>query len=251
MGYYDIEPTRSVEILGKDPPGYRGLAQLDILVQAGSYHPIWIKSYRWKRQGEKPDARTRKFYSWWRTILRDRKHPQFKKIANQLVKELYKYYKVPVKLGKRLIQARLAWIIEREKHRGIEGALNDAGKWVEKAIEDVGKGLVEVVKAVGPVVADIIPGAGPLIKQGLKVLNDAQAGIKGAVDKVKTIARGVDKGIPEALKSMDALKAARLLQKQINGEVPPAPGAVAIDKARLLKAASAKGYALLDVRNKR
>lgn len=266
--------SEPIVVIGADPPGFEGLAQLFRLIHGNHYRPFWarvskgvpweidpfwrkkkIKTYRRKNKttyrAVAPDKRTKRFGRLQAKYIRDLKDSNYKKYGKkyiaEITRDLKKYYRVPQKLIDKYWQNRLGWAKMRESKRGVEGAVNEAKKFVDKAAKEIGKGLEAVVKVVGPIVADIIPGAGPLIKRGLGLLDDAQKGVQGAIDKVKNIEAAAKAGDPKAKKELDALKASRRVQMQVRGEAPPAPGAVAIDKARLVKEADARGYALLQL----
>ena len=92
----------------------------------------------------------------------------------------------------------------------------------KKLFKGIGKGLASVAKIVGPAIATVVPGSGPIVAAGLKVLKSAQRGDRKSKLKIAKIKLAAAQGNPRALKSMDALLAAREVQKNVKAEGPPA-----------------------------
>lgn len=87
----------------------------------------------------------------------------------------------------------------------------------KKMFRKIGKGLASVAKAIGPSIATFVPGSGPIVAAGLKVLKGSQKGDRKSRLKIARIKAGAARGDPAAIKSLDALLAAREIQKQVKG----------------------------------
>lgn len=180
-------------LIGADPPGLEGLAQLRRMMAGKSYRTFWLKKNhtvpKYNKYGMpqilKPRASygqnklTKYLKDYYAKLRRETDKKKLADIEKRIVHALPKYFGVPVKLAEALFQKRVAYAKVQAKERK------------EKALK-----VVKAVAKVAVAIAKVIPGVGEAVKS--------------AEEAVKQIP-GVKEGLEVASKVKDAVKEAKAI----------------------------------------